>query len=88
MKIEETDEQKIKRLVKKAKWNPLFQFFVASKRGGNAIGIGEKRSVILSSNGQGNWHQFVKVWGDDNEKRAHFIVNTAKEQIRLTNTKS
>lgn len=79
------DQSSVKFLVKRKRKNPAYRFFVASKRGGNAKGKGENRSVILSSDDGKNWHQSIKVWGENNEKRASEIVMKANS-ILLTNT--
>lgn len=55
-----------------------FQFFIASKTGGNAQGRGKMRSVILGKSPQHNvWVQSVKIWGHNNEERAKEIMKQA-----------
>lgn len=78
--MKEEDMKSIKFFQKRLKKNPNYRFFVASKTGGNARGIGENRSVILGSNDGKNWYQADKVWGMDNEKRANEIVRMAKSK--------
>jgi hypothetical protein len=80
LKMEQEDEVMAKALVKRWRKDHKFKFFVASKRGCNARGIGANRSVILANYGKG-WFQQQKVWGENNEQRAKEIVETANKHI-------
>lgn len=68
------DLQAIKRGRKARRKKPERHFFVASKVGGNAKGRGAERSVILVGNNNTGWHQWHKVWGDNDRDRALEIV--------------
>ena len=77
--MEEEDKKSIKFFKKQLSKNPSFRFFVASKTGGNAKGIGANRSVILATQDGKTWYQADKVWGKNNRERALEIVKKAKE---------
>ena len=57
-----------------------YKFFIATKSGGNAKGVGSNRSVILGKAPEDTtWYQALKVWGDNNEERAKEIIRLTKE---------
>jgi hypothetical protein len=72
--MEREDLKIVNRIKNKRKKYPNSVFFVASKRGGNANGIGSDRSVILAKIYNDKYFQFHKVWGENNEERAKNII--------------
>lgn len=82
------EEKEIKRIAKALRKrrleNPQFRYFLASKRGGNARGVGENRSVILSTSDGKEWGQFYKIWGNNNEERARKIIEMANKPDNST----
>lgn len=73
--MKEEIEKTVKSGKKILRKNPKARFFVASKTGSNARGIGADRSVILGTVNGISWFQWYKCWGSNNEARAREIVN-------------
>lgn len=73
------DEKLVSLIIKKRRKYKNINYYVAKKRGGNATGIGKERSCILARlEISSPWIQWIKVWGENNEARAHEIVRLSK----------